>query len=150
MALRKLKTVVQAAANARTRRLSELVAKLRPLKARIEQLETQYFELEAEALGILAKMGDDPIVIDDLNVTPVRPTRMYYDEAAIRALLGEDLWEQVRRESMDTDKLKGLIQLGHVKAKDIAQYADERPTKPYIKITPVKGAAGKAHHREAI
>ncbi len=119
---------------ARVNRAAKKLAAIGRLKARIEELTAELEVLEAEVLPVM-KAYEKTFDYGGDSYTGVFPTRTYYNEATLRRALGEKIWKQVEKVSLDRDKLGGLVTAGVVKAELVAEHATVTDVKAYVRVT---------------
>ena len=98
-------------------------------------------EAKAELLALLEAQGDDryeyPVVADKHTITAVvvKGKRAEIDWTAVRDELPADVWEAVSTRTLDTRKMEAAIAEGKVDGGMVASHTEDKPIKPYVKVT---------------
>lgn len=121
-------------------RLDEALIELHTIRAQIKTLEGAKSQLEADVLDLMAEADiDGPRVVEDgdsvFTATPVRPTRIVFDEPELEASLTKSQWEKVTKRVLDKDKLEAALQLGEIDFSVVDACSEEVANKPYVKFT---------------
>lgn len=131
-------------AGKRLGKLEPKLQRLAELKAELEALSAEHDLITEEVVPVLMKLGKTHNLPDGTQFTATQAHRSYFDDAAIRKELGEELWAKVRKETMDAKKVEALITAGVIDAQMIAEHTEERPSKAYVLVTPPKSAGEAA------
>lgn len=128
----------------REARMNRMTPKLERIAALKDQIEAASAELDAlteEVMDPMIAVGKT-YTVNGVTYTAVTPERAYYDDAAIRQEVGESIWVKIRKESIDSKALAAVILAGEVKAEQIAEFTEFKPTKKYILVTRQHGTPG--------
>lgn len=128
---------------ARLNRLRPNLERIAEIKRQIEELGVELETLEREAFPVLNDY-DKTWTINNCRYTATQGTQTIWDEKGLRSTLGEQLWEMVRKESIDTKKLGAAVTAGLVSAETVAEFAEIKKKKPYILVTYGDGASAEA------
>jgi hypothetical protein len=122
-----------------TNKKEELLLVLRDLKARMAEAG-ETLELTQAELCELMVMDEEPSISfkhDGVKIqgTVILGTRIKIREAQLKKALGAKGWARITSLTLDKKKLEDAIARGDIDPNVVAQYSDELPNKPYIKIT---------------
>jgi len=115
--------------------IDELVETLAAWKAAKRDAETEIKRLESELIEALESQGKSKVVTHRATATVVRATRLHIDEERLRQQVDDDTWGRITRQVVDRDKLESAVALDLVNPEVVADCTEERPNKPYVKVT---------------
>jgi hypothetical protein len=115
--------------------IDDLVETLVAWKHAKADAEEMIAETQAKLMAVMEAQGKSKVTTQRGKATVVRPTRLHIDEERLHSHLDEDVWDRITRRVVDKDKLESAVSLDLVDAELVADCTDERPTKPYIKVT---------------
>jgi len=97
---------------------------------------TRFLEMEAAVLKYMKDMGIETYDYGPLKGTPVYGSGETVDWDGIRQAIGPMKWKQILGDPQPVKaKLEALIEMKKVDTKVIELYVEEKPNKPYVKIT---------------
>lgn len=109
------------------------------LKKQAEELGGQISALQERIVGDFVSSDTKSISVEHEGVTIkatfVQGTTLVYDEKGLEKKLGKALWAKTLKSVFDKKKLEALITTGVVNVDVVAQFAEEKQSSPYIKLT---------------
>jgi hypothetical protein len=120
--------------------IDELLAQLHETRAKIKNLEEWAKTAQVE---VLSAVPDDveklPWNVESSQgtATVVRPTTIKFNEEALAAELGPELWSQVTKVSVDQKKLSDLVSRGIVSIETVVKNSEEVARTPYLRTKEV-------------
>jgi len=69
------------------------------------------------------------------KATVVTSERVTYNNATLKKALGAKLWNRIKREQVDSSKLKSLVSGGLIDPVIVAQHTEITQSKPYLRIS---------------
>lgn len=116
-----------------------LIQEVAAKKAEIAVMSHAYDELIAQLLAALEANEETTRTTSDgvhtHRATVVRGERVTIDETVLQKRVGASTWTKISTRSLDKAKLDIAVKDGLVSETDIADAADVKPNKPYVKIT---------------
>lgn len=120
--------------------ITQLLVTLAALKADEKRLAEKKAEVEKALCDALTKAGQKTVSIplDNgkvLKGTLVEGQRVVYDSDRLQKTLGPKVWPKVSKSVLDATKLEAAITMGIVDPNVVAQCADVKDSKPYVKVS---------------
>jgi len=69
------------------------------------------------------------------KATVVTSERVTYNNSTLKKALGVKLWNRIKREQVDSSKLKSLVSGGLIDPVIVAQHTEITQSKPYLRIS---------------
>ena len=116
--------------------IDELLAQLHDTRAKIKSLEEWAKTAQREVLDATPEGIESlPWSVESSQgtATVVRPTTIKFNEEALAAELGPELWSQVTKVSVDQKKLSDLVSRGIVPIETVVANSEEIARTPYLR-----------------
>lgn len=120
----------------------EAIVEVRDQRQIKREAEEAISDHQAEAIEALTALEMGTLSFDDPDVesvkiaaTVIRPSELKFDEAKLRKRIGAQKFNRITTRTLDKSKLEEAVKNGSIDPKIVASCSEEKPKKPYIRIT---------------
>jgi predicted amidohydrolase len=114
------------------------VDRVRRAKDKAEVAAQELKDSQRELMALLAVENVKTHVYDGYQATVVRNTGYTFNEAGLRKAVGARVYNKLTTAKLDSKKLEKAVEDGVIDPVLVAQYATEKKTDPFLRLTEKK------------
>lgn len=117
--------------------VEELLEQLAEAKAEQIAANEKVAAIQTRLLTYAQETESKTLSGDRIKATVVTTERVAYNEKTLKKALGVKLWNTIKKESVDSSKLKSQVSKGLIDPIVVAQNSTITKSKPYLRISEV-------------
>ena len=115
--------------------VEELLDSLAAAKRERELVDEKIGKLQESLLKYAASTEAKTLTSKRYRATVITSERVTYNNKTLKKALGAKLWNRIKKEQVDSSKLKSLVSGGQIDPMIVAQCSEITKSKPYLRIS---------------